>query len=79
MLGCPDSMDISRMYAHVNKHILSTNKILLAKVEELFNIKMEKPYKYSIAKWYITVTFMVAARGSFGNPFAEFESIDRNT
>jgi hypothetical protein len=37
-------MDISRMYAHVNKYILSTNKILLAKAEEvLVNIKMESP------------------------------------
>lgn len=44
MLSCPDSMDISRMYAHVNKYILSTNKILLAKAEEvLVNIKMESP------------------------------------
>jgi hypothetical protein len=34
-------MDISRMYAHVNKYILSTNKILLAKAEVLVNIKME--------------------------------------
>ena len=43
MLGCPDSMNISCMYAHVNKHILSTNKILLAKAEVLVNIKMENP------------------------------------
>ena len=43
MLGCPDSMNISCMYAQVNKHILSTNKILLAKAEVLVNIKMENP------------------------------------
>lgn len=32
------------MYAHVNKYILSTDKILLAKAQKvLVNIKMENP------------------------------------